>query len=67
MTASSKMTAGSATGEPANSATAHGIFRRLRSIILLVVIGALLAAVVAGVLVLVVWGISVGVHHVSTN
>jgi len=44
-----------------------GVLRRLRSLVLLVVIGVILAAALATALALVVWGISLAVHSATTN
>jgi hypothetical protein len=41
------------------------VWRRVRSVIYLIIIGAILAAVVAAVLAAIVAGIAVGFHHLS--
>ncbi len=43
------------------------LWRRFRSFVLLLVIGVLMAAVLATVLAMIVWGISVGVHAATTG
>jgi hypothetical protein len=44
-----------------------GLWRRLRSAILLILIGLILAAALAAILSMAVWGISIGIHHLTNS